>query len=204
VGPADFTFTTAPDVIRGSDLPAEFAAVLSGHIHRHQVLGTDLRGRPLPAPVLYPGSVERTALAEKDERKGFMTLDVAPGGGGGRLSGWRFHELPARPMLVHEIRLPLRSPPSLESRIRALLADVPRDSVLRLRVTGTIPDSDRRILSAERLRALAPPTMNLELRLPDEESAFRGRRDTRRDRLVAGGDAQRARAARSSILELPL
>ncbi len=203
VGPSDFTFTTAPDVIRGAELPAGFAAVLSGHIHRHQVLGTDLRGRPLAAPVLYPGSVERTAIAEKDERKGFMTLDVVPGGAGGRLSGWRFHELPARPMLVREIRLPLRAPHSLEPRIRALLAEAPADAVLRLRVTGTLTDDDRRILAADRLRAMSPPTMNLELRLPDEERTFRTRRSTRPDRPVDRG-VDRPRDPRSPMLELPL
>ena len=60
VGPNDFTFTTAADVIRARDLPAGFCAVLSGHIHRHQVLTRDLRGMPIPTPVLYPGSIERT------------------------------------------------------------------------------------------------------------------------------------------------
>lgn len=203
VGPSDFTFTTAPDVIRGADLPAGFAAVLSGHIHRHQVLGTDLRGRPLPAPVLYPGSVERTAIAEKDERKGFMTLDVEPGDDGGRLSGWRFHELPARPMLVREIRLPLRAPRSLEARIRALLAEAPADAVLRLRVIGRLTDDDRRVLAADRLRAMSPPSMNLEFRLPDEETGFRTRRATRRDRSV-GRSVEPPRDVRATILELPL
>src|SRR5690606_17583008 len=58
VGPGDFTFTTAPDVIRLSDVPSVFSGVLSGHIHRHQVLTMDLRHRPIDVPVLYPGSVE--------------------------------------------------------------------------------------------------------------------------------------------------
>jgi exonuclease SbcD len=52
VGPSDYTFRHAPDVIRCSDLPREFTAVLSGHIHRHQVLRESLQGRPLPTPVL--------------------------------------------------------------------------------------------------------------------------------------------------------
>jgi len=79
VGPGDFMFTTASDVVRVRDVPTSFAAVLSGHIHRRQVLSTDLRGRPLEVPVLYPGSVERTAYAERGETKGYMVLDVAPG-----------------------------------------------------------------------------------------------------------------------------
>ena len=43
--------------------------MLAGHIHRHQVLTQDLGGRPLGAPVFYPGSVERTAFAEEGESK---------------------------------------------------------------------------------------------------------------------------------------
>jgi DNA repair exonuclease SbcCD nuclease subunit len=76
VGPANFTFTTAADVIRGADIPRGFAAVLSGHIHRHQTLTHDLRRRALAAPVLYPGSIERTSIAEADEEKGYMIVAV--------------------------------------------------------------------------------------------------------------------------------
>ena len=80
VGPSDFTFRGAPDVIRCSDLPSEFAAVFSGHIHRAQRLERDMQGRQLATPVLYPGSVERTAFAEMDEDKGFMIVEVEAGG----------------------------------------------------------------------------------------------------------------------------
>ena len=100
VGPSDYTFRHAPDVIRCSDLPREFAAVLSGHIHRHQVLRESLQGRPLPTPVLYPGSVERTAFAEMGEEKGVLLLEVSPDEDGGRLVQHDFLPLPARPMMV--------------------------------------------------------------------------------------------------------
>src|SRR6185369_4857688 len=58
VGPQNFTFTTGHDVIGACDVPPDFNVVLSGHIHRHQVLMTDLQHRPISTPVLYPGSVE--------------------------------------------------------------------------------------------------------------------------------------------------
>src|SRR5690606_8450567 len=89
VGPGDFTFTTASDGIRVRDVPASFAAVLSGHIHRRQALTTDLRGQPLDVPVLYPGSVERTAFAEMGEPKGYMIVHVDAEGEGGR-ARWEF------------------------------------------------------------------------------------------------------------------
>ena len=203
VGPGNFTFTTAPDVIRGSDLPAEFAAVLSGHIHRHQVLEKDLRGRPLAAPVLYPGSIERTAFAEKGERKGFMTLDVALDGSGGALHGWRFHELPARPMLAREIDVEGPDATALESRIRALLEHVPPDAVLRLRLTGALSGAQRQLLAAARLRQIAPATMNVELVLPDIAAGIHQRRQ-RRDRRPPRNRPPQPPDARSPILDLGL
>jgi DNA repair exonuclease SbcCD nuclease subunit len=72
VGPANFTFRYAHDVIRTTDIPCGFSAILAGHIHRFQVITEDLRSRPLAAPVFYPGSIERTSFAEKDEKKGYL------------------------------------------------------------------------------------------------------------------------------------
>jgi DNA repair protein SbcD/Mre11 len=95
VGPSDFVFRGGDDVVRGRHLPAGFAAVLSGHIHRAQVLRRDLAGRPLGAPVLFAGSTERTSWAERYEAKGFLVLEVEPGGDGGR-ADWEFRVLSPR------------------------------------------------------------------------------------------------------------
>ena len=94
VGPADFVFRENPDVIPGRAIPRCFAAVLAGHIHRHQVLTHDLRGRTMGAPVFYPGSTERTSDAERFEEKGFVTLEIEPDAAGvGRTRAWKFHPL---------------------------------------------------------------------------------------------------------------
>ncbi len=173
VGPADYTFRGAPDVIRCSDLPRDFAAVLSGHIHRHQVLRSDLRGRPLSTPVLYPGSVERTAFAEMNEAKGFMLLEFEAGGTGGRLVREVFVPLPARPMVRRTLHPKAGPGPNwtradLEAQISAALDDAPRDAVLRMRVHGRVPSDVRGALAAPRLRSLSPPEMNLEVVLAEE------------------------------------
>jgi DNA repair exonuclease SbcCD nuclease subunit len=100
VGPHDYTFRRAPDVVQASDVPRGYAAVLSGHIHRFQILTTDLRGRALCAPVFYPGSIERTSHAEAGEPKGFLLLTLSRDQTlGGRLHDWLFCPLPTRPML---------------------------------------------------------------------------------------------------------
>ena len=152
VGPNDFTFTTAADVIRARDLPAGFCAVLSGHIHRHQVLTRDLRGMPIPTPVLYPGSIERTLVAEANETKGYMTVDLTLDAGETRLD-WQFHQLPARPLVRREIHLDTVHDAAVEAAIRGLIAGSPADAVLTIRVLGKVGDAARRVLSAANLRA---------------------------------------------------
>lgn len=74
-GPADFTFRDGPDVIPRAALPRDVAAVLCGHVHRHQVL----RAPGLP-PVIYSGSTERTSAAEAGETKGVVLLWLSAGG----------------------------------------------------------------------------------------------------------------------------
>ena len=171
VGPNDFTFTTAADVIRARDVPAEFCAVLSGHIHRHQVLTRDLRGAPIAAPVLYPGSIERTSFAEADETKGYMTVDVTCDAGIAHLD-WRFHTLHARPLVRREIHLDTAQNTMLEPMIRTVIAESPEDAVLTIRVVGTVSDDARHVLSAANLRRLAPATMNIELKLDNDDGTF--------------------------------
>lgn len=183
VGPADFTFRRGPDVIRLRDVPAGVTAVLTGHVHRHQVLTHDLAGRPLSSPVIYAGSTERTAFAEMGEAKGTVRLELEGGaasdGGGSRLR-WRFDELPTRPMVVAEVRGDGTDAATLGARVRTALAEAHPDAVLRLRVVGRVPHPARPALSAEGIRALAPPTMNVEVVVVDDPRpvSFRGRNRT--------------------------
>jgi exonuclease SbcD len=164
VGPANFTFRASEDVVAGADIPRGLAAVLTGHIHRHQVLERDLRGQPLAAPVLYPGSTERTSFAERDEPKGYVILELESRcGGGAALGSWRFHPLPTRPMVQLELKAARKNTDDLRATIRTLLAGLSPEAVVRLRLQGPVPEEARGVLSAASLRALAPATMNLSL-----------------------------------------
>jgi exonuclease SbcD len=164
VGPSRYTFRGGPDVVRGQDIPPAFAAVLSGHIHRAQQLNCDLRGRSLPAPVLYPGSIERTAFAERDEDKGCFRLqvDTAPGSPG-RLAAVSFVRLPARPMVALELEPNGLTPAQLRRALLDGLTSLDPDAVVRIRVRGPVPAPLRPILAAPAVRALAPATMNITL-----------------------------------------
>ena len=166
VGPGDYVFRHAPDVVRAADLPSGLTAILSGHIHRHQVLTRDLAGRPLAAPVLYPGSLERTSIAEEGERKGFLLLEIAADHAPPRLS-WRFVPLAARPLVTRDVSVAGLDPAALDAGLHAIIASVPADAVLRLRTRGTPGPGCARLLSAAYLRSIAPGTMNIEARDPD-------------------------------------
>lgn len=169
VGPADHVFRTAADVVRHRDVPAEFDAVLAGHIHRFQVLTVDLRGRPLATPVLYPGSIERTSFAEQGEPKGYLMLQLDPKTPGDVVS-WEFRPLPARPMLIAEIRVDGLDRPALASALTTAIASAPADAVLRLRFHGQVRDTASDLLRAANVRAMTPSTMNLEVQIAEDRT----------------------------------
>ena len=121
-------------------------------------MATDLCGRRLAAPVFYPGAIERTSVAERDEDKGFLTLDIdAESANGGRLRDWSFHRLPARPMMDIELDDPDRE--RLVDRLKTRLAAIDPEVVVRVRLGGAA-------LTAAEVRSLAPPTMTVDLRRP--------------------------------------
>jgi DNA repair exonuclease SbcCD nuclease subunit len=163
VGVQDYLFRPGPEVLAGRDLPRGFAAVLAGHIHRAQALTADLRGRPLPAPVFYPGATERTSFAEREETKGSWLLDLAPTTTGGRVVARRFVPLPTRPMAVLERDVTGLGPDAAVAWLRAALAALAPDAVVKVRLLGATSPELLAALSAPRLRELAPPTMNVDL-----------------------------------------
>jgi DNA repair exonuclease SbcCD nuclease subunit len=168
VGPVGYTFRYAHDVIRTSDIPPGFAAVLAGHIHRFQVLQKDLKGKTLNAPVFYPGSIERTSFAEKDEPKGYLILEFeASGTSAGTLRNWNFHELPARPMIQLDLHAAAMNSSQIQSWIQSRLYEIPADSVVKLKVHGKISAEAMAVIRAPALRALAPSTMNIDATLVD-------------------------------------
>ena len=173
VGPVNYTFRQGQDVIRGSELPKSFCAVLSGHIHRSQTLRYDLKGQKLPVPVLYPGSVERTAFAEQKENKGYLIVTLSTGEKpGGKLNNVVFNPLPARPMETLDFSLDHQSDAEILALLKSWLAAIAQDAVVRIRLEGEINAATWQIFSARNLRSIAPETMNIEL-------SFRANADVR-------------------------
>jgi exonuclease SbcD len=174
VGPSNFTFRGGSDVIRGRAIPDHFDAVLSGHIHRSQMLTHDLSGRLLPAPVIYPGSVERTAFAERFEEKHYVILTIeAPLPNQRPSLEAAFIPLPARPMVTMEIDPQAYDPQGLLRELQRRLRTLDPDSVVSLGITGKMNDEMQESLTSANLRLIAPKTMNISLRLPEDERTTR-------------------------------
>ena len=157
VGAHNFTFRHGSDVIRGRQIPDAFCAVLSGHIHRLQVLTSDLSGRTLGAPVLYPGSTERTSFAERDEDKGYLLLKLGPAG----LLNWCSVPLPTRPMV--ELSLEPGAGSDLRGELRRRLARLPPDAIVRLRPAGPLSSAARSFLGSRGMRSVTPAGMNVSV-----------------------------------------
>jgi len=174
VGPAGYTFRNEPDVIPGRLIPGGFAVVLAGHIHHHQVLTSGLAGQPLAAPVVYPGAVERTSFAERNEPKGFVLLEVEPDRTrGGRLAAVRFVELPTRPMHLLELDPRGLTVGALAQHVATLLSRLPANAVVSLRLLAPPEPGADSTLRVATLRRLHQPTMIVTLRRPPPEVSHR-------------------------------
>lgn len=155
VGPGNYTFRTKKDVIAIDDIPGNAAAILSGHIHRKQVLYSG------QVPIIYPGSIERTSFAEKDEQKGFYELIFKDNGNGWALDKLKFLRLPARPMTD----IYLDDAPGLSALQHNLLQDcagLPENSIVRIRSKKKINPAFLKELSASDIRALLPPGFSVQ------------------------------------------
>jgi len=164
VGPSGYTFRRGEDIVRGRDISGDFQAVLSGHIHRAQVLTHDLAGNKLSAPVIYPGSVERTSFAERNEAKGYQVLTLHTQNNPGAVEiDISFKPLPARPMVDVHID-PLDDDEAVLVReIREKLLTLDPDAIVRVHLKQ--PGDGRKPvqITTARLRQLAPETMNISL-----------------------------------------
>ena len=172
-GPGDFTFRSGDDVIRRAELPRDFSIVLSGHIHRHQVM-------PGVPSVVYPGSVERTSFAEAPETKGYVVLELSRAG-----VGIEFRALPARPMVTRLLTHGGLSGSQVRQRLAALIDSTPADAVVQVRLEGppsaeVLPElsaaavrrvSGRRNVSVLLPRFALPPGVSPTAQLVDEARA---------------------------------
>ncbi|HEY44057.1 MAG TPA: DNA repair exonuclease [Anaerolineae bacterium] len=164
VGTINYTFRAGQDIIRGRDIPRGFVAVLAGHIHRGQILTQDLNHLPLAAPVIYPGSIERTSFAERHEEKGYVILQLGRAAcPEARLTEISFVSLPTRPMVVITLEVERLSAGDVEGWLRERFSELDPNSVVQIKPLGSVSENTLQVLSAPNLRSIAPTSMNVSL-----------------------------------------
>jgi len=148
-----YTFRDSADVVNIKDISRDFDLVLSGHIHRRQIL---TNGRQ---PIIYSGSVERTSFQEMSEPKGYYNVEMAKWSTGWRVDKIAFKELPARPMVdIYLDEIMGRS--NWEELLKGKLSHLASDSIVRLKLKDKKANFS---LTAEQLRNIFPETMNYSL-----------------------------------------
>lgn len=150
-------------MIRITDIPDAFDAVLAGHIHRRQILNGRVRAEGRAVPVIYPGSTERTSFAEKNEEKGFFDLIFRRK----RAIAWRmetpdFILLPSRPMLDLWLTDDVTAE-NIEAFILFKLKGYDRNAIVRIKYNGTPNSVLKGKMTGSFLRRVFPPSMNVQL-----------------------------------------
>ena len=152
-----YTFLRGAEVIPCRDLREEFDLILSGHIHTHQILDFEGRSDGRIRHVCYPGSTERTSFVERDERKGYVIIEIETEGGGESPSiSPQFHGIPIRPMVRLEIDNGSDDLPAARHAIVQALAGLPSDAVVQIRMNDPL-------MGEPELRSLAPAEMNVSV-----------------------------------------
>lgn len=165
VGPSDFTFREGEDNIPGLEIPTRFTAILSGHIHRGQILYKSLNGQPLAIPVIYPGSIERTSFAERFEEKFYVILNFNLGQRSPKPI-INFVPLSSRPMVIIVIDADGKNTPQIKKQLQNHLATLDPNSIVRIQFIGQNAEESQKSLSTDQLRQITPSTMNTSIAYP--------------------------------------
>jgi DNA repair protein SbcD/Mre11 len=146
-----YTFQGTPDVVNIREIDKRYALVLSGHIHRRQILTNGTQ------PIIYSGSVERTSFQEMSEPKGYYEIEMVKKNSGWRADKIAFRELYARPMIdLYLDEIASRS--NWEELLKEKLSHLDKNSIVRLKLKNKNVNFS---VTAEQLRKIFPETMNV-------------------------------------------
>lgn len=163
VGVQNYTFRNTKDVIKPCDIPSEFDAVLTGHIHRWQVLN-ERKSNGKTIPIIYSGSIERTSFSERLEEKGFLIIDLESTPNRNRIT-YDFVDLHARPMVDLVISKSEQKNGTIDSIFRERITKIDKNSIIRITIEDAI---DLEVPPIDTLRKTAPETLNIDYRFPGD------------------------------------
>lgn len=149
-----FEFRNRKDTLNIKDLPGAFDLILSGHIHKHQIISIT-NDSNATIPIIYSGSTERTMFDEKDEMKGYHTLKIS-----GKSCHHQFHTLHTRPMYSIDLKNEDLVASALASYLQTAMASFEKDAIVQI-----ISDDEQMLyqLSTLRTEGFFPATMNITI-----------------------------------------
>ncbi|NQV29640.1 MAG: metallophosphoesterase [Candidatus Marinimicrobia bacterium] len=150
VGVQNYKFRKGPDVIGLDQFPAGMDLIVSGHIHRQQIL-TSLSG----TPIIYPGSIERTSFAERLESKGYYMIEISEA----RID-IEFRPLSCRPMIEWLLNSCTVDESSFLQQVASRVTELPEDAILRIKCTS---EGQQDLLKIAKVRTLFPTSINVEI-----------------------------------------
>jgi len=156
----NYTFRNGKDIIPFKDLLTNFHAILSGHIHRKQILTKNSDGHKIP--IIYPGSTERTSFVEKNEEKGFFEIVFTQKIETWKIDYLKFHVLPMRPMEDLLIDKNITSN-VLKPYLFAKLSKLDKNSITRLKCDPNIDHQIKTQITPKFLREIFPKSLNFQL-----------------------------------------
>jgi len=169
IGPQNYEFKSGPDVIPLNVIPYGFSAILTGHIHRYQVLNDPVNNRNASCPVIYAGSTDRTSFAEKDDPKGFVLIDIiTPTDRKKNPVTWKFVPLQTRPMYYLNIDVEGRTKTEIINQIQTKLIGYSTDGIVKITLISSHNHPCPHI-SANQIRSITPSTMNIKTVFKDRE-----------------------------------
>lgn len=165
VGVQNYTFQSNSDTIRAMDIPENFSAILSGHIHRRQVLTHGLDGKKMKTNVYYPGSIERTSFAERDEPKGILFFDLMPSETGGTVNNYKFMDLPTRPMKKLFIDANNLEKNEIIKKIAQNISTLDSNSIVQLKILKENISHRINLPKIDEIRRLIPSSINISYKV---------------------------------------
>lgn len=159
VGPVGYTFLRGNNVILKSQLPSDFDFILSGHVHRKQIIYKLLGDKRIP--IIYPGSTARTSFAEKDEEKGFFVFNFSKNQHKYQLKKLDFERLDTRPMIDLIVNIDTNDQGTLNDWLQNSLAQIDPNAIVRLQF---IREKTKLMLPSNVLRRIMPKTMNFTIK----------------------------------------
>jgi len=121
-----FEFKNRKDTLNINDLPGSFDLVLSGHIHKHQIMYAE-NGSKQSIPILYSGSTERTMFDEMNEVKGYHTFKIH-----GKSFEHQFHPINTRPMYRIDLKSKSFSSEKLVNFLAKQIAAFESDAIVQI------------------------------------------------------------------------